>query len=323
MKKAIVITTINYPSKALKKFAKLKEFDMFVAGDNKTPSGWKLDKVHYFSIENQQKKYPVLSELTSQNHYARKNFGYLEAIKTGIDYLYETDDDNLPYDIFPTFMHKTVKIESLACDLAYNVYSEFTNEPIWPRGLPLKNILNNNVRKTKKNVDPLIQQSLADLDPDVDAIYRLTNGKLVTFKKNRKVSISKGTYCPFNSQNTYWHQSVFPLLYLPSTVESRVTDIWRGYIAQRILWELNSEVVFSSASVFQERNVHDYLKDFVQELELYTRVDSLLASLTEVKLKGSVADMLHQIYLKLVEESYFDEREVRAVEEWLIQLQAD
>ena len=140
---------------------------------------------------------------------------------------------------------------------------------------------------------------------------------MVTFKKNIKVSISKGTFCPFNSQNTYWHKMVFSLLYLPSTVESRVTDIWRGYIAQRILWEFDSEVIFSSPSVYQDRNKHDLLRDFKEEIELYTKVDDLLEALENLKLNGGIDDMLLHTYQVLISKSFFQPKEIKIVREWL------
>ena len=62
-------------------------------------------------------------------------------------------------------------------------------EPVcWPRGFPLENILDvenvnlmcNNDMKTNFGV----LQSLADHEPDVDAIYRLTRGTPFSFNKN-------------------------------------------------------------------------------------------------------------------------------------------
>ncbi|EKD86436.1 MAG: hypothetical protein ACD_37C00283G0002 [uncultured bacterium] len=315
--KAIVITSIYPPTKAVLLFSKLKSFAMFVSGDNKTPKGWSHKNVHYLSISDQHKKFPKLSKLVSQNHYARKNFAYLSAILSGIEFLYETDDDNLPYNFFPNFIDSEKNMEEINAPLSFNIYSEFTKKRVWPRGIPL-NLIDNKISKRKKNkVIPLIQQSLADLDPDVDAIYRLTNGDVITFAKGKILCLATGTFAPFNSQNTYWSKKVFPLLYLPSTVDSRVCDIWRGYIAQRILWELNSRLIFLSPSVYQKRNVHDYMKDFVQELELYTKTEDLLITLNKIKLKGNIDVMLIDIYSLLIEKGFFKKKELSILREWL------
>ena len=171
--------------------------------------------------------------------------------------------------------------------------------------------------RNKKKILPLIQQSLADLDPDVDAIYRLTNGSTIKFAKNKQYALGKGTFCPFNSQNTYWNKAVFPLLYLPSTVDSRVTDIWRGYIAQRILWELNSRLIFLSPCVYQKRNIHNFMKDFEQELNLYLKTEGLVNTLSSLKLTGNVTNMLEQTYKELITEGLFKEDEQKILSGWL------
>ena len=68
-----------------------------------------------------------------------------------------------------------------------NVYKYFykSENQIWPRGFPL-NKINNPHEKIKYKIKDnfYIQQRLADLNPDVDAIYRLINKKLnIRFKK--------------------------------------------------------------------------------------------------------------------------------------------
>jgi len=314
---AIVMTTINKPTQAVINFSKLNDFTLFISGDNKTPKDWQLKNASYISISDQRKKYPRLSKKIAENHYSRKNFAYLEAINAGHDTIYETDDDNLPYPSFPNFLKKEKNIEEVMAPPSFNIYKLFTNKKVWPRGIPLDQI-NNPVKKTvRRTIRPLIQQSLADLDPDVDAIYRLTNAAEIIFKKNKIFALAKKTYCPFNSQNTLWNKEVFPLLYLPSTIDARVTDIWRGYIAQRILWELDSRVIFTSPSVYQIRNIHNFMKDFQQEIDLYLKTEGLLKTLDSLVLKGSQNDMLITVYEALIREGYFHKEELSGLNEWL------
>lgn len=318
-KKAIVITTINPPTEAVIKFSKLKDFELFIAGDNKGPKEkWDLENVHLMLMEDQKNQFPELAAKTAENHYARKNIAYAAAIQSGAEYLYESDDDNIPYDFFPVFAESEVTAPEVVAPPAFNIYSLFTKANIWPRGIPLNRIKNEAESITEgKKVKPLIQQSLANSDPDVDAIYRLTNGDFVTFDQDKTYAIAPHTYVPFNSQNTYWDKQVFPILYLPSTVKSRVTDIWRGYIAQRILWELNSEMLFSSASVYQERNFHNLMRDFEEELDLYLKSESLLQDLDALQLTGSPAEMLVQTYEQLIKKGYFQAEEIEIVKEWV------
>lgn len=322
IKKAIVITTINKPTDAIKQFAKLPGFQLFVAGDNKTPRNWKLKNSSFLSIEYQKKSYPRFSKLSSENHYSRKNFAYVEAIKSGADYIYETDDDNLPYKFFPNFLTTETKLEEITAPLSFNIYSLFTKKRVWPRGIPLNLVHNNISKKRKARVKPLIQQSLANLDPDVDAIYRLVIGDEIKFDMNKKYSFAKGTYGPFNSQNTFWHKDVFPLLYLPTTVSNRATDIWRGYIAQRILWELDSNLIYLSPCVYQIRNAHNFMKDFEDEVEVYLYAEKLILILNDIKLTGTVSEMLKKVYEKLASVKFIDRKELQSVNEWIKLLSA-
>lgn len=314
----IVITSINPPNLAIKKFAGLKNFTLFVSGDLKSPKNWAHKNATFLTVADQDKKYSSLSQKIPRNHYARKNLAYLDAILTDATNLYETDDDNLPNQFFPNFLPDSQQsLTSINSQSAFNIYSLFTPDPVWPRGLPLPTIKQKMLSKRIRKIRPLIQQSLADLDPDVDAIYRLTNGKQIRFAKNKKIALDKFTFCPFNSQNTFWHKDAYPLLYLPSTVDSRVTDIWRGYIAQRIVWEMNSQLIFLSPCVYQKRNIHDFHKDFKQELELYVRAGELVEALTNIRITGTPAKMLTAVYEDLVKKKFFQKEELSILKEWL------
>lgn len=314
---SIVVTTIYSPTQSILQFAKMHDFSLFVSGDNKTPKNWHVNDAKFISILDQKKKYAHLSRIVSQNHYARKNFAYLEAIASGAEYIFDTDDDNFPNNLFPNFILKAQLLEQYRGNIFINVYSLFTKQHVWSRGLPLSYVNELMMHKSKRIVRPLIQQSLADLDPDVDAIYRLTNGKVIRFQKQKIISLAKGTYSPFNSQSTYWNKEAFPLLYLPSTVNSRITDIWRGYIAQKILWQIGSRLIFLSPCVYQKRNVHDLMKDFRDELDLYLKTEKMVLLLDRIKLSGTISDMMMQIYREFIKYSFFKKEELKALKVWL------
>lgn len=78
-------------------------------------------------------------------------------------------------------------------------------------------------------------QGLADENPDVDAIYRLTNDTPCYFDERAPVVLEAGTLCPFNSQNTATRRELFPLLYMPVFITFRFTDILRGLAAYEAL----------------------------------------------------------------------------------------
>jgi hypothetical protein len=71
--------------------------------------------------------------------------------------------------------------------------------------------------------------------------------------------------CPFNSQNIVFLNDAPWSLLLPVTTTMRVCDIWRGYWAQRLLWEINGKISFTEPTVVQHRNVHTLMRDYLDD----------------------------------------------------------
>jgi hypothetical protein len=59
-------------------------------------------------------------------------------------------------------------------------------------------------------------------------------------------------------------------------VHGRVSDIWRGYIAQRLLWDVGHSIAFAPPMVKQLRNPHDPLADMDAEQDLYRKSMALV-----------------------------------------------
>ena len=72
-------------------------------------------------------------------------------------------------------------------------------------------------------------------------------------KKLPPLALERGVLCPFNSQATLFYREAFHLLLIPSTTAMRVSDIWRGYFSQRLLWEMGSQLTFDNAEVRRRR----------------------------------------------------------------------
>jgi hypothetical protein len=264
----------------------------------------------------------ALSKVLPVRHYSRKNIGYLIAMNSGAECIYETDDDNRPND---TWTPRNINVSALRADPTewVNIYRYFTGDVIWPRGYPLDYIKESLakeaiLRSQAERADAPIQQSLADGSPDVDAIWRLLFDKEIKFSANGSVLVPQACWCPFNSQTTWWWPSAYPLLYLPSFCSFRATDIWRSFIAQRCLWEMGNELVFHPPEVVQERNVHNLMKDFEAEITVYTQTTNLAQRLTDVKLKPgpySALGNLVRCYESLCGE-FFPETELALVRAW-------
>jgi len=310
----LIVTTVNSPTEAIELFAKIPDWQVVVVGDKKTPAYWNVDGVTYLSCGLQQQYGFDLP----WNNYVRKMIGYLHAIRNGADLIAETDDDNIPGSKwgFPA----GGMCDCISGEGFINIYKFFTDLPIWARGLPLHTIRQDiKFTKTLAAEESVgIWQGLADNDPDVDAIYRLTNGVECIFKKRPPLVLGKNAVSPFNSQNTLFKKSVFPLLYLPVTVNQRFADILRGYVAQPIMWIADYLLGFTEATVVQERNAHDLMKDFDDEIPCYTLSEKAFQIVrSAVRSKTSIPDNLMIAYEALAIANIVQKSEIEYLARWL------
>lgn len=208
-----------------------------------------------------------------------------------------------------------------------NVYRYFSQKQIWPRGFPLELVRQSDPLPTPPlmQVDCPIQQGLADDNPDVDAVYRLIMPLPQKFRTNFQIALSPGAWCPVNSQNTTWWSDAFPLLYLPACCSFRMTDIWRGFVAQRIAWANGWVVLFHEPTVWQERNEHDLLRDFQDEVPGYlnnARIATALNALPITPGKDRLGENLLRCYEKLVQMTLVDAQELELLADWLNDVKA-
>lgn len=321
-KKFVVITSINYPTHAVKEFSKWSGWTTIVVGDRKSPSDWACSNVVYLSLEDQIKEFPVFSKYLPENTYLRKMIGYIYAFRNGAEAIFESDDDNIPYP------DALLKIESdLSCGKNLspvissetswaNVYREFGAPHCWPRGYPLAYIQNSpyKVLDDKASIASWsVMQYLADEDPDVDAIYRMTHSEETYFARNRQYRLMENTFSPFNSQATLWLPESFPLMFLPIGKTDRVTDILRGYMSLASLWRGGSTLGYSSPVVFQKRNFHNLSKDFEQEYDLYKYGDIWSKKFMEISSKSFI-ESFRLIISILVEDYQLDKINKEAYE---------
>jgi len=329
----VVCTTINPPSAALKKISGLQGWRLVVVADTKTPKDWVLPNTDFLSVEMQEQLDFKITKLIPFRTYARKNIGYLWAIGHGAKVIYETDDDNeLLQDFIPVLPENSDQVRVYQTQArVVNPYAHFGHPSIWPRGFPLEDIANydsSNPPLSKAGVEKVkisVQQALADGDPDVDAVFRLTRSKelkKIFFDKVEPVALPIGTMCPYNTQNTVYHHSAFWGLLIPITTTFRVCDIWRGYFVQRLLWDIGGHLSFTSASVIQNRNPHNYLLDFEDELQFYLEAGKLVNFLKTWKSeKHSFFDRVQQLSSDMATNGFWKEGDAKLTAAWLEDLQ--
>ena len=316
LKKCIVVTTINEPNQCLEAFSKMEGWDLIIVGDKKSPKEYRL-KAKYLDISEQEKLFLLFSGQMPFNHYCRKNLGYLYAVKNGYDIIGESDDDNLPNENWGK-LPQAEKFSTIVGPNYPNIYKEFTGQKIWPRGFPLDLILLNEPHsKMDLPGKVLIWQGLADGDSDVDAVYRLIIKEDVFFDKNKTIVLKEKVLSPFNSQNTLWHKEAWPFLYLPHTVTFRYTDILRSFIAQFGIWSRGGHLGFMSPTVSSmQRNYHNQLKDFSDEIPMYNSFYKVMDALQSCNLTGRSDDLL-LMYEALVKNGVVAESELDSISEWL------
>jgi len=287
MKKFIVTTTINKPTVATLKFAEISDRDNWIfviVGDTKTPHDEyeKLVSSHknvvYLSPNQQEKLYPEISKLIGWGTIQRRNIGFIYSYHNGADIMSTIDDDNIPYDNWgQNNVGKEIEVDLYEPQLnVFDPLSITRDNYLWHRGYPIeylqKRFQVEYKGKIKRKV--LVQADLWDGDPDIDALARLTYKPIV------KYSDVVHPYCsnkisPFNSQNTFLDRSVIPV-YSVLPFIGRMDDIWGAYILQHYF---PNSVIYSPASVYQDRNSQDLITNLEKEIIGYRDTLNLINNL--------------------------------------------
>ena len=180
-----VTTTIFPPTTTIKQIASLSDWCLVIAGDKKAPKDYQVSgRAIYLSPADQERMPFATGKLLRWNHFGRKNLGFLYALQHGARWVYDTDDDNELQSLsagIPLPRPNALIDEVETQFKLYNLYPQMSTAPSsWPRGFPLESIKdrrtwNSSFTRRRWPARPCrVVQSLADHDPDVDGIYRLT-----------------------------------------------------------------------------------------------------------------------------------------------------
>ena len=263
MKKVIVTTTINSPTKAIDLFESMEDWELVVIGDKKTPADYKLKTGQYISPSEQESYDKDLSEAIGWNCIQRRNFGLLWAHDMQADVVAVVDDDNIPLKNWgkQLLINKEVNVtEYQTLEPAFDPVGATNHKNLWHRGFPLQCIKSRNYQASKKEtIRPDIQADFWNGDPDIDAICRMEHAPECEFDSSC-FPFTSNKPAPFNSQNTFISGSCLKDYFLFPHI-GRMDDIWASYYMQA----KGYKVVFNAASVYQERNPHDLTKDMKKE----------------------------------------------------------
>jgi hypothetical protein len=288
--KTIITTTINQPTTATLKYceiAKNKNWKFVIVGDTKTPhdSYKKLEEnykdiVFYLTPEKQDLYSRALSDAIGWRSIQRRNLGFVYAYhEFNTDIFATVDDDNIPYSNWgdDLYVDREVELDVYSTtDKNINVFDPLSitnHNDLWHRGYPVEflNIKNNVEYLGKQKRWVLVQADFWDGDPDIDAICRLSKKPIVKFDKHGLFAPSDH-YSPFNSQNTFLSRKVISKYAVLPHI-GRMDDIWGGYITE---YYFENVVAYNNATVYQERNPQDLVKNLENEIIGYRNTKNFI-----------------------------------------------
>lgn len=326
MKTAIITTTIYIP-KLLEDYIKdavdnKQDCFFVVIGDKKTPVEAKKycedlgrqyhQEMIFMDVADQVvylEKYPELAEHLPYNSIQRRNIGLLYAFANGAENIITIDDDNYLADKDFIRQHAVGEKEMtvVSSDKNWLNVCEYLEEKygrtFYHRGFPQEIRFQSDEKKeTLKKIKVVVNAGFWLDDPDIDALTRLYYlGKPVEvtrYLKENNFALEKGTWSPFNSQNTALAREVIPAYFLSPYI-GRYDDIWAAYVVKKIADHLDHYISFGNPIVVQKRNPHNYWNDLAKESTGAMLTLKFVEILKNVNLRG---DNYRDCFAELTEE---------------------
>jgi len=211
-----------------------------------------------------------------------------------------------------------------------------TVDTSWARGFPLERILDERTRGTVVSTSNVpmekvgVIQFVADGNPDIDAVHRMTKPLPMDFadeSQSSPVLVPSNTVSPYNAQATIHHAPALFATLLPITVKSRISDIWRAYYAAPLFRDIGVSLLFAPPRIIQIRTAHTYIGDMKAEGDLYFKSDKLSEFLYSWRsTEDSLPARMEQLWIDLYERGYHEQDDVTLVQNWLsalVQIQYD
>lgn len=321
MKISVVTTTINVPY-VLKEYIENASkyshdgIEYIIVGDRKTPQTIRqyLSELNnpytYLGIPEQEefiRRFPKLNSFLPWNCVERRNLGYLVAAEHEADVIITIDDDNAPLDRHDFFGAHSIVGNEITCNEIesssgwFNLGTTMITQPkgvFYVRGFPVsKRWVKNfdSIKKVKARIG--VNAGLWIGDPDVDTLTRIANPSYVLSSNLKQLVLGHNTHSPFNSQNTSFHKTLLPCMYLitfkqGSSILSgnnsfRFDDIWMSYFCKKLMDKIGDKVCFGLPYVTQNRNPHNYLEDMKRELPALIMTDRLVNVLEDITISST------------------------------------
>ena len=280
------------------------DVDYVIIGDKKSPSGTAefcrtIPNCTYLDVDAQteyMKKFPRLAEHIPFNCAERINVGMLWAYEHGTDLFAMINDDNFATEDDMIGRHKKTGRVSEQTTVSsssgwYNVCKALREKnfiEFYHRGYPQKQKWNNGVldvwTETRKII---VNEGLWIDNPDTDAITRMerpleVKGHYLTID----FALARGTWSPLNSQNTTIAREAVPA-YFQSPYIGRHSDIWAGYVIDRLAEHFNHAISFGRPLSRHTRSPHDLWKDLDLERKGMIMTDDFCDALRSITLTAT------------------------------------
>lgn len=318
-KVALVTTTIHVPVclgqyvENAAQHGRANQVEVIVVGDRKTPNetaGYLADlgrksgvRVTYLDMHDQAKllrPWTALDVLVRPNCIQRRNVGYLLAAMHGADVIVSVDDDNFVNEGDFLGAHlavgRTVNVPVVSEPSGWwNICERLVADPprpVYHRGYPKsrQTFAASAPKVERADVRVAVNAGLWLESPDVDATANIEGPinvvRMEPVAGDQRCALAKGTWCPFNSQNTAFDATTLPAMYLVVMLDvvrgiriGRLDDIWMSYFVRAIGDALGQSVLYGPPLVTQHRNVHNFLKDLSEELNGYVVTEWLVEHL--------------------------------------------
>ncbi|CAF3540136.1 unnamed protein product [Adineta steineri] len=244
-----------------------------------------------------------------------KNIAYLIAIKHGARFIYEYNSN---ISSFHPHYHHHQNIQHLAFRRQrspfINIYPTFTaNFTLALPGLPKDELTNitqdgwssiRTIDHYQETIQPLIQQQL-----------QIVYSNKLPFVKHPPVAIEPFTFTPLSDDNILFTYDAFWALVLS---QSR-SDIWRSWWVQRILWDINGNLLFSSYP-HQINTTTSFHHD--DNTNQDANVGKLVRFLSKWKsTKTTLAERIEELFNDMIKEKYCDIDELKTIQKWLQDLE--
>jgi GDP-4-dehydro-6-deoxy-D-mannose reductase len=352
-----VVTTQEMPSAAIMDIAHLPDWCLVIVADM-DPIPLAREGIVVLRSEDQKEfmgRFSTLVEVIPDGHIAKKNVGYLFAIRYGAKIIwdfedsairiYDADLSTVPSSVFTLVTPQLSRVDdvvvaangaskSTCSGLVLNYLRHMDASPpvdgLWPRGFPLDCIgVDDGASLQLGGAHNIaILQSLADRDPDLDAVGRLAHQSkiLSTFvhTSGKSIAIPEGLFIPLNAQALMVWSPAFWTLLLPATVHSSVSDIWRGYIGQRIMWDYSLRAAVIPPKVQQHRDKSDLMALMEGQSELFSKTPALIRFLAFewTPVGDTIPQRMEHMMISLQEHGFVHFNDVVLAQNWLHALSA-